>query len=160
MECVIQAADELRDEGIVVDVVGRECAKTRPRFCKVNFYGYLNKDDGEQFKLYKSLFLHARCLVNTQKKWGAGSSVAEAMFGYVPVIVGRYPDIQAMYGEACGRFGFYCEEGSVEELSKRLREMLCMEDAAYHSLCVSAHNICSNDTYDFLLSEIFKAVGL
>ena len=154
VEYVIQAADALHDAEIVVDVVGRESAKTVPRFCNVNFYGYLDKDKPDEMAKYKLLFLGARCLVNIRKGWGAGSSIAEAMFGYVPVIVGRYSDIEAMYGEAEGRFGFYCQEGNVAELSRILRRVIDLDDDQYRNLCVSAHNVCRNDTYEFLIGTI------
>jgi glycosyltransferase involved in cell wall biosynthesis len=159
VEYVIQAADKLRDKDVIVDVIGRNSAATKPKYCKVCFYGYLSKDNKEQRELYDSLFLQAKCLVNIQQGWGAGSSAAEAMYKYVPVIIGKYPDIEAMYGKAEGRFGFYCAPGDVDELVDLLRALISMSPVEYTKLCKSAHEITKADTYKNLVGQILDAVG-
>ena len=155
VECVIKAADSLGRKDIIVDVIGRSSAETQPKYCRVNFYGYLDKDDAEQKSLYMTLFKEARCLVNIRKNWGGGSSVAEAMYDYLPIIVGRYPEIVSMYGEDDSRFGMYCGEEDIHALADKLRAMLDMDSESYREVCVSAHNLVANDTYERLLTEIF-----
>lgn len=159
VEYVIQAADKLRNPKIVVDVVGRNSAATKPEYCKVIFHGYLSKDNAKERELYDSLFMKAKCLVNIRLGWGAGSSAAEAMYKYLPVIIGKYPDIVAMYGDAEGRFGFYCTPGDVDELAVQLRKLIEMPPVEYAKLCESAHEITCNDTYQRLVQEILDFVG-
>lgn len=158
VEYVIQAADQLCNDNIVVDVVGRNSAATRPKYCKVVFHGYLNKDNEEEHQKYDSLFMNAKCLINIRLGWGAGSSAAEAMYKCVPVIIGKYPDIESMYGEAEGRFGLYCRPGDVDDLAAQLRKLLSMPPPMYIKLCQSAHEITKNDTYQNLVSSILANV--
>lgn len=160
VEYVIQAADRLCNDNIIVDVVGRNSASTRPVHCKVVFHGYLNKDNEEERQIYDSLFVNAKCLINIRLGWGAGSSAAEAMYKYVPVIIGKYPDIEAMYGEADGRFGFYCRPGDVDDLAAQLRKLLSMPPMLYTKLCQSAHEITKNDTYKNLVSNMLANVSI
>ena len=160
VEYVIQAADRLSDDNIVVDVVGRNSAVSKPSHCKVVFHGYLNKDKEGDRQKYDALFVGAKCLVNIRLGWGAGSSAAEAMYKYVPVIIGKYPDIEAMYGEAEGRFGLYCTPGDVDDLVVQLRKLLSMSPVEYTRLCQSAHEITKNDTYENLVSSILANVGI
>lgn len=160
VEYVIQAADRLCNENIVVDVVGRDSAATKPKYCKVVFHGYLNKDDENERQVYDALFVNAKCLVNIRQGWGAGSSAAEAMYRYVPVVIGRYLDIEAMYGEAEGRFGLYCKPGDVADLTAQLRKLLAMQPAEYAQLCQSAHEITKNDTYQHLVSSMLDAITI
>lgn len=156
VEYVIQAADSLQAPNITVDVVGRSSAKTQPKYCKVVFHGYLSKDSEDDYRLYESLFLGAKCLINIKRGWGGGSSIAEAMYKYVPVIIGRYGDIEAMYGEATGRFGFYCTPGDVNELADKLQLLLSMSSSEYVNLCKFAHEIVQNDTYEHLVKSILS----
>ena len=154
VECVIKAADNLKDGRIIVDVIGRNSAKSIPKYCKVNFHGYLNKDDIKQGDLYRKLFLQARCLVNIRKGWGGGSSIAEAMFKYLPVIIGRYPDVESMYGGAESRFGYYCNEEDVEDLTCKLRKIITLSKNDYLKLCTGANEVVKNDTYQRLVDGI------
>lgn len=158
VEYVIQAADRLCNDNIVVDVVGRNSAVTKPMHCSVCFHGYLNKDNEEERQKYDALFVTAKCLINIRQGWGGGSSAAEAMYKYVPVIIGRYPDIEAMYGEAEGRFGLYCTPGDVDDLEVQLRKLLSMPLVDYAKLCLSAHEITKDDTYRNLVSAIIDSI--
>lgn len=157
VECVIKAADLLGYDDVVVDVIGRTCAEAKPKHCKVNFYGYLNKDIPEQKATYMELFKKARCLVNVKKTWGGGSSVAEAMYDYIPIIVGRYPEFVSMYGEE--GFGYYCREEDISALSELLRRIFALDESSYVQLCKSAHALVENDTYERLMTVVLKGVS-
>ena len=146
LEYVLEAADSLEDSGIVVDVVGQAKARYRPKYVKVNFFGYLDKTNPQQHKMYYDVLTNARCLVNVKKGWGGGSSIAEALCAGVPVICGDYADIVALYGEVA-RFGCYCEPGNIRMLADKLKVLLALEETAYVEMCFYAHCLVKDDTY-------------
>lgn len=153
IEYVIQAADALEDTSVEVDVIGRTSAETQPKYCKVNFWGFLDRANPEQCRKYYEITAQARALVNIKKGWGGASTISESMYWGIPVVIAPYPEIQAMYGDVA-RYGFACEAGNVSKLTVRMREMLDMDAPRYEALCADAYGIVKNDTYDQFMKRL------
>ena len=150
---VVSAVEELKECDVVVDVIGCMIPNLATRFCKVVFHGYLDKSDERQYGIYRRLFLGARCLVNIRKAWGGGSSVAEALSCYLPVIIGRYPDIVALYGSKC-KGVLYNEPGDVKELTANIERMLRIGAEEYCAMCKEVNALVRNDTYNRLVRAV------
>lgn len=155
VECVIQAANLIGDPGIVIDVVGVSSAKTKPVGYRVNFHGYLNKAIPEQKEKYDRLFREARCFVNVRKGWGGGSSVAEALYKGLPVVVGNYADIVGLYGNK-EDFGCYCTPANVNELAQKIQYLMMLSADEYAFFCRTAHGKVANDTYAAFVQEVLS----
>lgn len=161
VEAVIQAVNLLEDRNIVVDVVGRTRAETKPKHCTVNFYGYLNQDKVEDKDIYEQLYRKARCFVNIHKGWCGGSSVAEALYRGVPVIVSNHKEIVELYGDGKSiigkqKWGYFCEAGNIEMLAEQLKELLAVSNEIYSDMGNAAHAITANDTYDNFISKLLS----
>lgn len=154
IECVIQAADALGDDTVVVDVIGRSSAETVPKHIKVNFHGFLNRADHEQCKRYYDVVAEARALINVKHGWGGASTISESMLQGLPVIIARYPEIEAMYGVEDGQYGYFCKPMDVPDLTDKMRFMLAMSDRDYAAMCQRAHAIVKDDTYDKFMGRL------
>ncbi len=155
VECVVKAANLIGDPEIVIDVVGVFSSKTQPSGYRVNFHGYLNKAIPEQKETYDRLFRDARCFVNVRKGWGGGSSVAEALYRGVPIIVGNYADIVGLYGDD-GVFGYYCDQEDVTFLKAKLENMLALSPQCYRIMSEAAHNAALGSSYVDFVGNVLK----
>lgn len=155
VRCVVSAAEKLGYNDLVIDVVGASLEQHGRRNVKIVSHGYLIKDNPEQCKKYYELIRDARCLVNIRTGWGGGSSIAEALYYGLPVIVGRYPDIIALYGQD-ESFGFFCEPGNVNELASKLKLMFSLNEAAYRRMCLCAAEKTCADTYTRFVQQILQ----
>lgn len=154
IEYVIQAADALEDSTVEVDVIGRTSAETQPKYCKVNFWGFLDRSDPVQCEKYYEIIARAKALVNIKKGWGGASTISESMYWGIPVIIAPYPEILTMYGDI-GQYGFACEAGNVQELTQLIRDVLELDNEGYNKLCDSAYKIVRNDTYKHFMERLF-----
>ena len=152
VETVLMAADRLGISDVVVDVVGCSDVSYKPVNATVRFHGYLDRAKPNDGQLYDSLFMSARCFVNVRKGWCGGSSVAEALYRGVPVVVSRNPEIECLYGE-CPAVSLV-EPENVAALAERLRVILLKEDREYEAMCRAAHDLTANDTYAKFVGEI------
>ena len=154
VELTIKAVNKIGNPNIVIDVIGLTSAKT-PLTCGViKFYGYLNKSDDKQKKVYDSLYDEARCLINVRKEWGGGSSVAEALYRGLPVIIGLHADLIELYRKAGDAIAFV-SGSSLNELVVAVKKCLSRSDDDYEAICKKAHEAVRDDTYNYLLKNTF-----
>lgn len=145
VETVLMAADRLGISDVVVDVVGCSDVSYKPVNATVRFHGYLDRAKPNDGQLYDSLFMSARCFVNVRKGWCGGSSVAEALYRGVPIVVSRNPEIECLYGE-CPAVSLV-EPENVDALAERLKALFSMGRSEYEAICRAAHERTKNDTY-------------
>lgn len=117
VETVLAAVDLLNDPSVTVDVVGRTEAATKPTCCTVRFHGYLNQDNPTDRATYERLFANAAVFVNVRRNWCGGSSVAEALYRGVPVLVSENAEISSLYGSVVEM----CPAEDAVTLAERLR---------------------------------------
>ena len=155
--CVINAAEKSGLTGIVIDIVGAAPPNLSYSKVTVKCHGYLNKDKKEDCDKYYSLIENSRCLVNVRKGWGGGSSIAEALYCGLPVIVGDYPDIVGMYGsDEC--FGYYCKQENVDALACSIKKMFDLSNEQYVRMCQCAVTKTKSCTYKNLIASILSDV--
>lgn len=161
VETVIKAANFLKAQSgindIVIDVVGLYSAAAIPDGVTVNFHGYLNQSNPEQKKKYKLHFEEARCFVNVRRGWCGGSSIAEALYRGVPVIVSDIPEIRRELGSS--EAVVYSKPEDEVELAQRLK-MLFDNEAGYRDVCNQAHETMSRSTYARFVDDMLGSVGV
>ena len=145
VETVLMAADKLGISDVIVDVVGCSDVSYKPVNATVRFHGYLDRTKPNDGQLYDYLFMSARCFVNVRKGWCGGSSVAEALYRGVPVVVSRNPEIECLYG-GCPAVSLV-EPENVAALAERLKVLFSMGRSEYEAICRAAHERTKNDTY-------------
>lgn len=152
--CTIRAANRLGDDSLAIDVIGLSDVGVRLKHGTIRYHGYLDRSRPEQLARYNEIMGSARCLVNVRGGWGGGSSVAEAMYCGKPVIVGDYRELQALYGAADGRFGYFCRQMDDSMLAEKLRMILEMDQPAYVRMCETAHATVASDTYTAFVKQL------
>ena len=131
----------------------------------VNCFGYLDKNDPEQKQTFYRLIENARVIVNTTEKWGAFSSMVEAMYFYTPVITTAYKEFVTCFGEDIG-CGYYLpntlETDAIQQLANTL-EKVCITDSpdndeSYESLCIDAHKAVEEFTWDRFVTKFLAGL--
>ncbi len=120
----------------------------------VTCYGFLNKSEERDRKIYYDLLLGAKVLVNANPKWGAFSSTVEAMYYYTPVIVSPYQDFVKNFGKEI-YFGVYNREFTAESIAKDIKSVINSDN--YAEMCNFAHKLVKSYTWE---NYVDKTVAL
>ena len=153
-EQLIKAVGLLKDEGypdVKIHIIGMQSSdfENLPEY--VTCYGYLNKGDDKQRNLYYSLMQNARFLVNTTPKWGAFSSMIEAMYFYNPVITTPYNEFTETFGNDIN-FGYFSENQSPKELAELIKRGLNVDN--YLEMCVNSHKAVEGFTWGAYIDKV------
>lgn len=117
----------------------------------VTCYGFLNKSEERDRKIYYDLLLGAKVLVNANPKWGAFSSTVEAMYYYTPVIVSPYQDFVKNFGEEID-FGVYNQEFTADSIAKDIISVLNSDN--YTEMCNFAHENVKTYTWENYVKQL------
>lgn len=121
----------------------------------VTCYGFLNKSEEKDRKTYYDLLLNAKVLVNANPKWGAFSSMVEAMYYYTPVIVSPYQDFVKNFGEKID-FGVYNQDFTAESLSNDIKSVINSDN--YTEMCNFAHENVKAYTWENFVEKIIELI--
>jgi len=152
VETVIAAANRLDDPSIVIDVVGRTEAATKPTRCTVRFHGYLDQDRPEDRATYERLFADAALFVNVRRNWCGGSSVAEALYRGVPALVSENAEIRALYGDLVET----CPAEDAAALAERLRVFFARSADERRRLAERASERVRGNTYSRFVATLLE----
>ncbi len=122
----------------------------------VTCYGFLNKSDEQDRKVYYDLLLGAKVLVNANPKWGAFSSTVEAMYYYTPVIVSPYQDFVKNFGEEID-FGVYNQDFTAESIATDIKSVINSNN--YTEMCIFAHENVKTYTWGNYVELVFELIG-
>ena len=144
---------------IVIDIIGLtkdDILKSSIKLDNIdtiNFWGYLDKGDVEQCKMYYKILSDASLYVNISKGWVGYTSMVEAMYYYTPVVVYPVPEFLEEFGEDID-FGAYCE--SSEALVKTI-ETIFSNVEEFDKLCKNAHNKVSEYTWSNFTDRLLSS---
>ncbi|MGM9760209.1 MAG: glycosyltransferase family 4 protein [Parabacteroides sp.] len=110
-------------------------------------YGYLNKSDLAQRRMYYSILRKARVCINPTPLWAGYSSMVEAMYFYTPVITSMYQSFVDTFGKEL-EFGYYLQENRIDEISEKIRLLLDCNGEFYRTKAKSAHDAVKEFTWD------------
>lgn len=122
----------------------------------VTCYGFLNKSEEGDRKIYYDLLLGAKVLVNANPKWGAFSSTVEAMYYYTPVIVSPYQDFVKSFGEKID-FGVYNQNFTAERIANDIKSVINSDN--YTEMCNFAHKNVKSYTWENYVELVVKLIG-
>lgn len=147
---------------IVIDIIGitkddiLQCGIKLNAVDNINFWGYLDKGDIEQCKIYYNILRNASLYVNTSNGWVGYTSMVEAMYYYTPVVVSPVPEFLEEFGEDID-FGVYCH--SSEELVGIIKTIFSNEEK-FDKLCKNAHKRVSEYTWSNFIDRLLDCVKL
>ncbi len=139
-----------------LDIVGCATSDFESLPKGVTCYGFLNKSEERDRKIYYDLLLNAKVLINPTPKWGAYSSTIEAMYYYTPVIVSPYETFVNEFGRIID-FGLYNEHYTAEGIAKDIETVFFNND--YKSLCENAHNRVEKYTWSNYVDKVLKLIS-
>jgi glycosyltransferase involved in cell wall biosynthesis len=125
--------------------------KSENVFC----YGYLSKDNIQQNEMYYSLFLDSILYVNPTPKWSAFSATIEAMYYCMPVVVERYPEFTALFGERNDSI-FYSSSDAPHSLHTLILQFLERRKDAY--LYQNARNTVQHHTWGNFIDNLLLSI--
>lgn len=116
-------------------------------------HGYLDKGKELEKETYYKLLEEAKLCINTTPKWGGFSSIIEAMYFYVPVIVTPYLEFTTIFGNEIN-FGYFCEPNSPDLLEETISKIIDNPD--YPSLCLNAHCAVKDFAWDNYIDHFLR----
>lgn len=123
----------------------------------VHCHGFLHKDNKQECNLYYKLLLESKVIVNPTPKWAAYSSTIEALYFCTPLIVSPYDDFVAEFGENI-TFGLYNNEFNKECIADNIKKVLTT--TLYNKMCLDAHNIVKDYTWDVYTNKVLNLIHL
>lgn len=155
-EQLIKAVSLLKNDypDVKVHIIGMKDSDFESLPDNVCCYGYLDKADDNRRNLYYTLLQNARFIVNTTPKWGAFSSMIEAMYFYNPVITTPYGEFTETFGKNID-FGYYSDGQSAEELAGQIKSGLQSPD--YIQMCIRSHQSVEHFTWS---AYVDKVIGI
>lgn len=153
---LVEAFRQLRGQGmdLQLHIIGMKKEDLSLSDHDIFAYGYLDKGDPAQRKQYYQLLQDARVIVNTTDKWGAFSSMVEAMYFYTPVITTPYNEFVETFGQQIP-FGFY-SAATVVSLKNCLENIFTATD--YPAMCYSAHEQVKDFTWDNYIDQLLENI--
>lgn len=122
----------------------------------VTCYGYLDKSDTAQRRIYYDLLSSCRLFVNTTPQWGAFSASVEAMYHYMPVLVTPYGEFVKTFGAEIG-FGLYHDENGGERvLAEEIKAFL--EPKGFREKAECAHAMVADMKWDRYVSRLTNII--
>ena len=157
---LIEAYNLLKEEEqyreLELDIVGCAASDFDSLPEGVTCYGFLNKSDERDRKVYYDLLVGAKVLVNANPKWGAFSSTVEAMYYYTPVIVSPYQDFVKNFGEDID-FGVYNQDFTAESIATDIKSVINSNN--YTEMCTFAHEKVKSYTWENYVELVFELLG-
>ena len=152
---LIEAYKLLKEEedykDFTLDIVGCSASDFDSLPEGVTCYGFLNKSEERDRKIYYDLLLGAKVLVNANPKWGAFSSTVEAMYYYTPVIVSPYQDFVKNFGEKID-FGVYNQDFTAESIENDIKSVINSD--YYTEMCKFAHENVETYTWENYVKQL------
>lgn len=122
----------------------------------VHFFGYLRKDNPTENKLYYSLLINAKVLVNPSENWAAYSSSIEAMKYCTPVIIKPYKAFTEDFGFE-NDFGYYLVNTSVNCIIESIQSVFLAEN--YVQLCKNASYKVKDFTWENYVEKLIAMMS-
>lgn len=122
------------------------------------YYGYLNKQNLEDRELYYSLIQNAKCICNTTENWIAASSIIEAMYWQLPVIINPTEDIYKTFGKNI-EFGYYCCSNKVQDIYENICKLENSSRDEYYNMTQKAYEAVKDFTWDTYIDKILELIS-
>lgn len=152
---LIQLAEAVRiyNEGtleadqLYIDVIGMTEKETGVVDQHIIYYGYLNKNLWEQNETYYNLIRNAKLICNTTENWIGASSIIEAMYWRLPVIVNPTEDIYKTFSKEIS-FGKYVLQNDPYSILEAIKWIFCLDQDQYSEVCKASYEAVKDFTWE------------
>ena len=138
------AREAMKKAGITAEDIGTDDSR-------VKCYGYLRKDNHVECGIYYDLMCRARVFCNPTPEWAGFSSTVEAMFFFTPVVVSKYDNFVAEFGNDID-FGKYNVSFSMSAVAGDI--LTVVDSPAYDTKCVIAHDSVREYTWESFVDRL------
>lgn len=145
------------DEQLYIDVIGMTEQETGLLDDYVTYYGYLNKNILEQKNIYYRLMKNAKLICNTTENWIGASSIIEAMYWRMPVIINPTEDIYKTFGHQIS-FGKYVFQNDCAEINKALIWISQLNQEEFFKMCEASYEAVKNFTWEGYVKRVIKTI--
>lgn len=136
------------EEGqLYIDVIGMTEKETGITDQHITYYGYLNKNSWEQNEIYYNLMRNAKLICNTTENWIGASSIIEAMYWRLPVIVNPTEDIYKTFGNEIG-FGKYVLQNNPYLILEAIKWIFFLDQDRYSDVCKASYEAVKDFTWE------------
>ena len=140
-------AIRMEKEHLYIDVIGMTDKETGIIDNHITYYGYLNKNEKAQREMYYNLMKNAKLICNTTENWVGASSIIEAMYWRLPVIVNPTEDIYKTFGHDIS-FGKYVYKNEAKEILDALEWISSLKEVEYCAVCTASYEAVKNFTWE------------
>ncbi len=140
-----------------IDLIGMTQEHTGINSEYVNHYGYLNKNNPEQWKTYNDILRGAFFFVNTTDNWVGASSILDTAYLGIPCIINPNPDLTKTFGDEIF-FGYYCRDNTADEIEKYLKRLSELSEEEYTLLSSNARVAVKGYTYPEYIKKILELI--
>jgi glycosyltransferase involved in cell wall biosynthesis len=141
--------------GLQLNIIGMQESQFIDLPDGVRCYGYLDKDDPKDEKLYYDLLERAKVFVNTTPKLGSAGAMLEAMLFFTPVVTTPQNYMGILFGNNI-EFGHYCRDYSVETLCSKIKAIF--ETDKYDTLCINANASVKNCSLSICVDSLLNTI--
>lgn len=157
-----------------IQSVGIDQSKLPAENC-LKCWDYLNKDNEEERNTYYQLIRKAKFLFNTEDDWVGASSVMEALFYGIPIIVNPNPDLKGVLGTSTDNtyksrtlnsndnychieYGYYCKNNT-EAIANVLNDISNLEYSEYYKMCKKCESKMSKNSWDEYIEKVLSIIS-
>ena len=160
MKCInsLNLVNQKLNSKYKINIIGVE-AQDLPNIDLENVitHGYLNKSDPNQKRKYYEILDTSYFIINTSDKWVGASSIQEAMYHRLPIIIKPSIDIIKFLGSE-EKFGFYAQTGNETELVDLIIKSLNLTLQEYINLAQEAYKTVKDMSRETITEKIINAI--
>ena len=135
------------EEHLYIDVIGMTDKEAGIIDDHITYYGYLNKNEEAQKATYYNLIKNAKVICNTTENWIGASSIIEAMYWRLPVILNPTEDIYKIFGRDIS-FGKYVYKNEAKVILDALEWISSLNEVEYCATCNASYEAVKNFTWE------------
>ena len=154
----IELYNKNNDESVKLDIIGmKQMGFEVNEFTK--WYGYLDKNNPNQKKLYYDIIRKSKVCINTYEQWAGFSSLVEAMYFYTPIITFPFGEMVETFGEKI-EFGYYCKKNDALLIYNYISKIFKQDNKEYINMCLDAHKQVKDFTWSRYIDKLLEIAEL
>lgn len=151
----VKMYNNMTNDRLYIDIIGMNQEDTGVSSNNVTYYGYLDKQKPDEKRIYYSLMETSKCIVNTTENWMGASSIIEAMYWQIPIIINPTDDIIKIFGEKID-CGFYCKSNIEEDILECLSNLMTVTEVEYKAMCTMARERVARMTWGTFAKKLIE----
>ncbi len=149
----VELYNSCSDKKILVNVIGMSDEKNSD---SVKYWGYLDKSNQYDQKLYNQLFLNTKIFINTTPNWVGASSLNEALSYGIPAIINPNLETKKLYNNEPF---IYNSTNTPVDILACIKVIMNLDVAVYKKICKKASDFTSDNTWENYYRRIYQIIN-